>query len=287
MTKELYHNAPDLSIQGNEQTAEQVLPERKPAYYAVIPASVRYDDAIPANAKLLYGELSALAEESGYCYASNQYFANLYKVSERAISGWISALKKGKYIAVQVKKARNGQVQQRKIFLEAAFRVSTEDGQPVENIFHTPGKNFPEGVEKIFVENNTSNNIKKENKKEKNSFDPKPVFVEWIDKTLPKYITDETSLTTRNKNRLYIWLVNLAENRVAMKKPILTKGAVTAICNRLIDFTKGKDNRIEAMIKLLDTAVSSNWKTVFDPDDRKDNPESPAKPKVGREFDEL
>lgn len=160
MTTKLYHDTPDLSIQGDEQTAEQVLPERKPAYYAVIPASVRYDDAIPASAKLLYGELSALAEESGYCYASNQYFANLYKVSERAISGWISALKKGKYIAVQVKKARNGQVQQRKIFLESAFRVSTEDGQPVENIFHTPGKNFPDGVEEIFVENNTGiNNI--------------------------------------------------------------------------------------------------------------------------------
>lgn len=281
MTPELYHDTPNLSIQGGESGAENIQPDRKPAYYAIIPASVRYDDSIPANAKLLYGEISALADDSGYCYASNQYFANLYKVSERAISGWISALKKGKYIAVYVKKARNGQVQQRKIFLETAVRVSTEDGQPVENIFHTPRKNLPDGVEEIFVENNTGINNKKENKKEKVSFDPKPVFVEWIDKTLPKYIADETILTARNKNLLYIWLVNLAENRAAMKKPILTKGAVTALCNRLIAFTNGKDNRIDAMIKLLDTAVSSNWRTVFDPDDRKGGQEAPAKPQGG------
>lgn len=286
MTPELYHDTPDLSTQGVDSALEQIPPDRKPAYYAIIPASVRYDDSIPANAKLLYGEISALADDSGYCYASNQYFANLYKVSERAISGWISALSKGKYIAVYVKKARNGQVQQRKIFLETALGMSTEGGQPVENIFHTPRKNFPDGVEEIFVENNTSNNIKKENKKEKVSFDPKPVFVEWIDKELPHLTAPHGEiLGARDKNMLYIALVNFSENRYAMKKPIPSKAAVTAIMNRLTKFTKDAQNRVAAMIDLLELATSSNWQTVYAP--KESTPSAPAKPQGGREYEEL
>lgn len=38
----------------------------RPAYWAVIPASVRYDRELPPNAKLLYGEVTALSDKLGY-----------------------------------------------------------------------------------------------------------------------------------------------------------------------------------------------------------------------------
>ena len=37
--------------------------------YSVIPARVRDDHTLRPNAKLLYGELSALAQAEGYCWA--------------------------------------------------------------------------------------------------------------------------------------------------------------------------------------------------------------------------
>lgn len=79
-----------------------MLEENKKSYYAVIPASVRYDTNICANAKLLYGEITALCNEKGYCWASNQYFADLYSVNKISISRWVSSLEKNGYIKIDL-----------------------------------------------------------------------------------------------------------------------------------------------------------------------------------------
>ena len=65
--------------------------EENPNYYAIIPADVRYAD-IPANAKLLYGEITALCNKTGVCFASNDYFAKLYGVNKISISRLIKTL---------------------------------------------------------------------------------------------------------------------------------------------------------------------------------------------------
>ncbi len=69
-----------------------------PSYYAIIPADVRYNKNITANAKLLYGEITALCNKEGFCWASNQYFATLYNVHKDTISKWVSELVDEEYI---------------------------------------------------------------------------------------------------------------------------------------------------------------------------------------------
>lgn len=76
--------------------------EEKPNYYAVIPANVRYDNELKANEKLLYGEISALAQKEGKCWASNTYFSKLYSVYPTTISKWIKHLEEKGYIKVEM-----------------------------------------------------------------------------------------------------------------------------------------------------------------------------------------
>lgn len=81
--------------------------DEKPNYYAIIPANVRYDNDLRANAKLLYGEITALTYKTGICYASNNYFARLYQVDASAISKWIKNLQNKNYIEVKYIKENN------------------------------------------------------------------------------------------------------------------------------------------------------------------------------------
>ena len=77
--------------------------KEKPSYYAIIPANVRYSDLKP-NAKLLYGEITALSNKHGFCFASNNYFAELYNVNKNTISSWICDLKNKGFITVKIER---------------------------------------------------------------------------------------------------------------------------------------------------------------------------------------
>lgn len=118
-------------------------------YYAIIPADIRYDQNITANAKLLYGEITALCNEKGYCWATNKYFSELYGTSIRSIQTWISSLEEWGYIKTRLKETELGS--QRYISLSPA-------SPPREKNFTPPCKNFHGGHEEIFTHNITSNN---------------------------------------------------------------------------------------------------------------------------------
>lgn len=72
--------------------------KENPTYYAIIPANVRYDKKLTAQEKLMYGEITVLCNKSGWCWASNKYFAELYEVSEKTISRSVGNLEDCGYI---------------------------------------------------------------------------------------------------------------------------------------------------------------------------------------------
>ena len=126
------------------------------AYYAVIPAPVRYDETIPSNAKLLYGEITALCNIGGLCWAQNAYFADLYNVCKRTVQNWINALESKRYINVNYEYADDG-----KTILRRCISLPKEDC----DVFTPSCKNFHGGSEKIFItphEKSFHENIKKD-----------------------------------------------------------------------------------------------------------------------------
>lgn len=85
------------------------------SYYSITPANVRYSQKLVDGAKLLYGEITALCNERGYCWATNEYFAQLYGNDARTVSRWLTSLVKEDHIYVDTSKGI------RKIFLRHVF----------------------------------------------------------------------------------------------------------------------------------------------------------------------
>lgn len=138
--------------------------EDKKSYYAIIPASVRYDKNLMSGAKLLYGEITALCNEKGYCWASNSYFAELYGVSHKSISVWIKCLCNAGYIKAEMDYQKGGKGGTARILkIEEDIDAHGRKGEePREENLHNP-------LEENVKHNNTviNNTIKKENNKRK------------------------------------------------------------------------------------------------------------------------
>lgn len=130
--------------------------DEKPNYYAQIPANVRYNENLNSSQKLFYGEITALTFKTGECWASNNYFARLYKVSPSVITNWVKALERENLIVVDYEKKG-------KEIIKRIIRIVG-----IQNIEYVFNKN-EEGYSKYIKENNTSNNntSKKEIYKEK------------------------------------------------------------------------------------------------------------------------
>lgn len=103
----------------------------RPAFDAVIPASVRYDPELRPNAKILYGEIRALASRDGFCWASNTYFADLYGISQKTVSALITTLVRRGHVWVELERdKRTNEVVRRKIWVSAALCAADKKGDP-------------------------------------------------------------------------------------------------------------------------------------------------------------
>ena len=90
--------------------------ENKIGYYAVIPATVLFNEELKSNEKLLYAIITVLSNKEGYCFASNSYLANLLKAKPHTVSKWVSHLKELGFVCLDIIKNDKLEIIQRRIY---------------------------------------------------------------------------------------------------------------------------------------------------------------------------
>ena len=194
----------------------------KPNYYAIIPANVRYS-ALKPNAKLLYGEITALSNKVGYCFASNSYFAELYNVNKNTVSRWLGDLKRLGFINIIIERDKNNQI------IKRTLAIVKKDNSPID--------------EKVKVNNtsinNTSNNIyiKEKFVAEVMTFDyPKEMLEDFINYWTEgkKKMRFQKQATFEIKLRLLRW----AKNQKQWNKPQAHQSKIHAQLNAYLEAKK-------------------------------------------------
>ena len=195
----------------------------KPNYYAIIPAKVRYSSLKP-NAKLLYGEITALSNKLGYCFATNNYFAELYGVNKNTVSRWLTDLKKLGFITITIERDSNNQI------IKRTIGIIQIDDTPIDK------KSKDNNTSNI---NNTSNNIYIKEKfiAEVMKYDyPKDMLGDFINYWWEgeKKMRYQKQSTFEIKLRLLRWAKN-------QKKWDSKKQTMSKIDSQLSEYLKGKE----------------------------------------------
>ena len=234
--------------------------EQQESYYAIIPANVRYDKDLAPNAKLLYGEITALCNEKGYCWASNQYFAELYGVSVLSIKRWVNSLvTKGYVYRTLTYKPNSKEVDKRILSIDSGIKIDTtsvqkcndpsikNDATSVQKCNDPSIKNGASSSIKNDTDNNTSinntfnnTNIYKGKKKQKS---------ETVNSVIAEY--------TENKD-LQDALHGFVEMRNKARKP-LTARAMKLSLNKLNELALDDVTKIA----IVNQSIVHSWLTFY------------------------
>ena len=91
-----------------------------PGYTALLPPAVRYDQELRPAAKLLYAEISAMSDVTGFCWASNRYLGALLGIAKRTVTDLLSQLEERGYIMIETLRNEKNEVTERRLFLTDA-----------------------------------------------------------------------------------------------------------------------------------------------------------------------
>ena len=276
-----------------------------PGYYAIIPADVRYAKNLNANAKLLYGEITALCNKEGYCWASNTYFAELYGCTPQSISNWIQELvsqdfirtenfpERGNLRHIYLNHSRNQQAFDfdSKPTIKNGYIVPNEIGELSNSVIEV-SKSVIELSNSVITNNNTINTTSNIKSSSRNAAPPEILqgeeleewiklrYRHWFSKVDPHFQADigavhKAILATYTQAITQVEvlaIVDRAFERVVQEKPKkdwLTREVLLRVKWMLEDFFKDKEKKVAKekteAIKNLKPGDAGLWNPNEDP----------------------
>jgi hypothetical protein len=211
--------------------------KEKPSYYAIIPAKVRYAKELTPNAKLLYAEITALAQKDGSCWASNKYFSDLYNVSTVTISRWVSSLVDNGFIIRKITYKKGTKEIDKRYLQLCSEGINNNDKTPINKIVKDNNTS---------INNTSTNNISNRRNEfvfEVLSFDYEESilngFVDyWTEPNKSKSkMKFELEKTWETKRRLKTW----ANNQKKWDKPKSNKKTMSKLDAQINEWQKAKE----------------------------------------------
>lgn len=227
-----------------------------PTFYATIPASVRYDKKLKPAEKLLFAEICALTNVTGYCYATNSYFETLFDASTRTVQGWLKHLRDCGFISiVQVGGDSSEPRAERRIsplvgMACVPITPAENCATPAENCGGTPAKKCATPPQKnagrLLQDRLLQDKLIRAGARAKKS--PEDVFAEYA----------------AGRPALLNTLSDFIRHREGKKKPLSIEGAVR-VCKRLDVLAKeaGVSDVDGYKVAVLDQSMERGWDGLF------------------------
>lgn len=221
-----------------------------PGLWAVIPAAVRYDRGLTQTAKLLYAEITSLAQSDGFCWASDAYFAELFDCSVPTISRALRSLRDAGHIWIE--KTANAKGTERHIYcgpapLQGGLIKNDDTLDDMIKNDQTPLiKNDQTPPPTQYKENNKSTNTgARAHAREK----------------LDREIGDLMTTFADGDDELLRALLDFRQARADMKKPFPSYLAAERMLKKLWRLSNGDR---EIMLLMLDKAIERGWASIYE-----------------------
>ena len=215
---------------------------------AVIPARYLIAKDITSTQKLLLGLVSSLSNLKGYCFASNEYLADLLNVSKVRISQSVSDLEKKGYLGRIIYRNEKKEIEQRILTLildkNLDIPISENDNTLPLKIDIPISKNFKENRK---INNNINNKY------------IRPLLNEVID-----YFIEKGSTSERAKKAFeYYEAGNWTDSKGNKVKNWKQKMLANWINNNNFNKTTTND-KLDAYKSKFDNIVNSEWAREID-----------------------